>query len=229
MRPKALIFGSIGTIADTSEMERRAFNRAFVEAGLDWKWDAALYAELGCHRGSRDRIAEFAEDRGLVVDAAALAGRKTEIFFEDLAEHGAQLRQGVLQVISAATAAAIPVALASTRDERLIRTVLEAAGMLCGGRIFAFLGHRGLVNDVKPAPDIYLRALRELGVAARDVIAIESSAVSARAAQAAGVPIVAFPSAYAGGTFEGAHTLTRRLTPASVGLGCELRGFKLAS
>jgi beta-phosphoglucomutase-like phosphatase (HAD superfamily) len=37
---QAVIFGSIGTIAETSDIQRQAFNLAFAEAGLDWNWDA---------------------------------------------------------------------------------------------------------------------------------------------------------------------------------------------
>ena len=33
---KAILFGSIGTIVETSELQRKSFNQAFFEAGLDW-------------------------------------------------------------------------------------------------------------------------------------------------------------------------------------------------
>lgn len=42
----ALLFGSIGTIADTSELQREAFNAAFLRHGLDWSWDRATYRAL---------------------------------------------------------------------------------------------------------------------------------------------------------------------------------------
>ncbi|MFT7179418.1 MAG: phosphoglycolate phosphatase-like HAD superfamily hydrolase, partial [Oceanospirillaceae bacterium] len=38
MTTKAILFGSIGTLVETSELQRRAFNQAFSEAGLDWNW-----------------------------------------------------------------------------------------------------------------------------------------------------------------------------------------------
>ena len=34
----AVFFGSISTLADTSELQRRAFNEAFAAHGLDWNW-----------------------------------------------------------------------------------------------------------------------------------------------------------------------------------------------
>ena len=35
----AILFGSISTLADTSEIQRDSFNQAFAEHGLDWTWD----------------------------------------------------------------------------------------------------------------------------------------------------------------------------------------------
>ena len=40
---KALLFGSIGVIAETSELQRQAYNMAFAEHGLDWYWNVANY------------------------------------------------------------------------------------------------------------------------------------------------------------------------------------------
>ena len=43
MKYKALIFGSIGTLIESSNIQRNSFNEAFKEAGLDWYWDCLLY------------------------------------------------------------------------------------------------------------------------------------------------------------------------------------------
>ena len=43
----AFIFDVDGTLADTErDGHRVAFNQAFAEAGLDWRWDVALYGAL---------------------------------------------------------------------------------------------------------------------------------------------------------------------------------------
>jgi beta-phosphoglucomutase-like phosphatase (HAD superfamily) len=42
---RALIFDVDGTLAETEELHRIAFNRAFAEAGIPWKWDRELYAD----------------------------------------------------------------------------------------------------------------------------------------------------------------------------------------
>ena len=58
---KAIIFGSIGTLVETSDIQRQSFNHAFMEIGLDWYWDKNNYKNsdyimkngllIGCHQG----------------------------------------------------------------------------------------------------------------------------------------------------------------------------------
>ena len=43
---KALLFGSIGTLIETSNIQRESFNQAFKEIGLDWHWDQERYKQL---------------------------------------------------------------------------------------------------------------------------------------------------------------------------------------
>ena len=43
MKYKALLFGSIGTLIESSDIQRNSFNEAFKEAGLDWYWDEQDY------------------------------------------------------------------------------------------------------------------------------------------------------------------------------------------
>ena len=43
---KAILFGSIGTLIETSNIQRESFNQAFKEIGLDWYWDQESYKQL---------------------------------------------------------------------------------------------------------------------------------------------------------------------------------------
>ena len=45
-RYAALLFDVDGTLAETEELHRRAFNDSFAYFGLPWVWDFALYREL---------------------------------------------------------------------------------------------------------------------------------------------------------------------------------------
>ncbi len=56
MLPKALIFDVDGTLAETEELHRKAFNKVFVEYGLNWLWDQPIYGELLKIAGGQNRL-----------------------------------------------------------------------------------------------------------------------------------------------------------------------------
>jgi len=107
---KALIFDVDGTLAETEELHRAAFNQAFVAAGLDWHWDRTLYAELLAVTGGKERI-RFAIDRGArpALDASAIAGlhaAKTQHYTGGIAS--VALRPGIHRLLDAAAAGMTP-------------------------------------------------------------------------------------------------------------------------
>ena len=56
---KALLFGSIGSIVETSEIQRKSFNKAFKQYGLDWNWTKREYQNLLSKSGGKDRISRY--------------------------------------------------------------------------------------------------------------------------------------------------------------------------
>jgi len=69
----AVLFGSISTLADTAELQRDAFNRAFEACGLDWRWERDVYLSMLETSGGAQRIADYAEARGREFNAEELA------------------------------------------------------------------------------------------------------------------------------------------------------------
>ena len=41
-----LLFGSIGVLVETSELQRQSFNRALTMNGVDWNWNIGTYCDL---------------------------------------------------------------------------------------------------------------------------------------------------------------------------------------
>jgi len=80
MKYKALLFGSIGTLIESSDIQRNSFNEAFQEAGLDWYWDEQDYKILLKKSGGTKRVEDFAEKNNQNVNATKIRNRKTEIF-----------------------------------------------------------------------------------------------------------------------------------------------------
>src|SRR6185437_16217651 len=59
---RAVLFDVDGTLADTErDGHRLAFNAAFEEFGLDWKWNVELYGELLIITGGKERIRHYME------------------------------------------------------------------------------------------------------------------------------------------------------------------------
>jgi hypothetical protein len=56
---KAVVFGAIGTIAETSDLQRQAFNEAFAAAGLTWNWNGETYQNLLQINGGQNRLRAY--------------------------------------------------------------------------------------------------------------------------------------------------------------------------
>ena len=69
MKFNSLLFGSIGTLIETSDLQRESFNEAFKEAGLDWYWDREDYRLLLKQSRGTKRIEDFAEKNNTTVQA----------------------------------------------------------------------------------------------------------------------------------------------------------------
>ena len=89
---RAIVFDVDGTMAETEELHRRAFNEAFAERGLGWIWDRPTYARLLATTGGRERIAAHASSLGMTVDAASIHRCKTDIYKRLLRDGGIEER-----------------------------------------------------------------------------------------------------------------------------------------
>ncbi len=208
----ALLIGSIGVLAETSHLQRDAFNEAFREAGLDWHWSEEAYREMLKSSGGRDRIAAYAEDKGENVDADALHRRKGEIFREKLKD-GVEPRAGVRETLDQAREHGWQTAFVTTTSAENVDAVLAATGLSRDD--FDLVTDRGDGIDPKPAPAVYTHALTQLVLADQQALAVEDNPGGLEAATAAGIKCIAFPGAFhdpAG--FEGAvMTLDRLYLP----------------
>lgn len=190
----ALLFGSISSLADTSEVQREAFNAAFAEHGLDWRWDRDDYRRQLQGSGGRDRIAEFARDRGEEVDADAVHATKSRLFQERLREQPVAARPGVVETIRAAREQGRQVGLVTTTSPENVEALLASVPDL-GRDDFDVVVDATQVERPKPDPAAYALALERLGVDAGDAVAVEDNLGGLASARAAGVRVVAFPNA----------------------------------
>jgi len=197
MNYKAILFGSIGTLIETSELQRTAFNQAFSENGLDWNWNPTQYQDLLKKSGGRQRIEDFAAQQGIKVDASKLHDEKTKIFDDLMVSGDVLLRPGVAKVIDQAVANRIKLAFVTSTSNDNVDAVFQALKNQLNRSNFSFIGNDKMVSNTKPSPDIYLKALSELNLKAENCVAIEDTEVSMQSALAASIKCIGFPGAFA--------------------------------
>ena len=195
MTIKAIIFDVDGTLADTEDAHRIAFNQAFAENNLDWNWDVELYGKLLKVTGGKERIRYFVEsflsDFAKPADYEGFVKKlhvvKTAHYTAMLRDGLISLRPGIKQLIADAYQAGITLAIATTTTAENVSALLEIGLGKDWEKYFAANGCGDVVPNKKPAPDIYHWVLRELKLSPGECIAIEDSGNGLRSALAAGI------------------------------------------
>jgi len=199
---KALIFDLDGTLADTEETHRQAFNAAFIELALWWDWSPPLYARLLAVSGGKERLRHYigtlrvppAERERLLAIVPALHDTKTRIYTELLVRGQRPFRPGVLPLLRVAKGAGLKLAIASTTTSANVDALLQANLGSARDMAFDVIACGDQVPVKKPAPDIYRLSLASLRLPAEACVAFEDSLNGLRAAKAAGLATVVTPS-----------------------------------
>jgi HAD superfamily hydrolase (TIGR01509 family) len=197
---KAIIFGAIGVISETSDLQRQAFNAAFAEAGLDWSWSPETYRRLLSINGGQARLRAYRDEdphRSTVTDAmiTTLHQRKTHHYAKLTANDELLPRAGVAELMAACHRAGIRTALCTSTSADNVNAIANALGNTLDFAAFANITTIDKIARVKPAPDAYLHCLAQLGLAPDEVVAIEDTPVSMASAIAAGIAVIAAPGA----------------------------------
>lgn len=210
----AILFGSISTLADTSELQRRAFNEAFAAHDLDWDWSRDDYTAMLGSNGGKQRVADYASSRGEEVDAAAVHATKSEIFRKLLGEEDVAPRSGVVATIERAKQKGFRLGLVTTTSAANVSALLGALEGEVDPAAFDLVVDSSSVEAPKPAPASYAYALDQLGEQAASAVAVEDNVGGVTAAVDAGITCVAFPNENTGaGDFSKAVETVDALDP----------------
>lgn len=193
MKDNALLFGSIGTVVETSEIQREAFNQAFNHVGLNWHWSQAFYRSELSILGGLKRIERYANTQGEEIDASQIHASKTRIFKEILSDSRLDPRDGVSDVIYRSKTNNVKLGLVTNTSLDNIVAILDATNGAILPSDFDFIGTIDMVTQTKPHPEIYHIALSRIIVSAGRTVAIEDTAPGLQAAVSAGLDCIAFP------------------------------------
>ncbi len=208
---KALIFDMDGTLSETEELHRLAFNRTFAEFNLGWDWTKPLYRELLSISGGKERMRDYSREFGNPISEELLAeahAAKTAHYGQLVQSDHLELRSGVKALLEAARDEGLKLAIATTS----VRLNVERLCQSCFGTdalsIFDVVSTSDCVKHKKPAPDLYEYALESLGLDTSECIAIEDSRVGLLSAKAANLRCVVVPGYYTtGGDFHEADVV----------------------
>ncbi|SDL81560.1 HAD family hydrolase [Paracoccus chinensis] len=202
MTLRAIIFDVDGTLAETEELHRRAFNETFAAHGLDWHWDQDRYRELLQVTGGKERMAHDLAERGLAADdhdIPTLHRAKTGRYTQLMARGEIALRPGIADLIRSGRETGLRLAIATTTSRPNIDALIRATLGCEAGELFDAIAAGDEVAEKKPAPDVYLLALDRLGVPPEHAVALEDSANGLMSARAAGLRCVVSPATYTAG------------------------------
>lgn len=192
--PALVIFDCDGVLVDSEPLSLEVMLAVLAEAGCTLDSATGYQEFLGKSLGSVDEWLK--RERGVEMTPAMLAAMRQRLLARF--ERELQPTPGVAEAIAALD---LPVCVASSSQPDRIRLSLRVTGLLPLFEPHIFSAT--MVKNGKPAPDLFLHAAREMGVAPEDCVVIEDSPAGLTAARAAGMRSVA----YVGGSHAGPANL----------------------
>jgi HAD superfamily hydrolase (TIGR01509 family) len=183
----AVIFDLDGLLADTECLHCRAYQMALMEHGVELK--DVDYAEHWVRFGKG--IADWIVLRDLALDPSVLRLRKAQHYL-NLLESSLRPMDGALELLESIHGRT-KIALASSSYRDAVDGVLAGLGI---AHFFEVIVSGLDVAQVKPAPDIFLKAAGDLRVDPSKCLVFEDAEKGVIAAHMAGMRCIAVPNPY---------------------------------
>jgi len=184
--PQAVIFDLDGLLIDSEQVWDDVRQQFVLESGGTWRPEAQR-AMMGMSAPEWSRYVR--DELGVDQTPERIDEQVVERLIRSYRDHLPMLpgaREAVQRL-----AARWPLGLASSSNREVIDLVLEVARL---ERFFKVTVSSEEVAAGKPAPDVYLKTARRLGIEPGRCVAIEDSHNGIRSARAAGMPVIAVPN-----------------------------------
>jgi len=183
--PDAVLFDMDGLMIDSERAVMACWRQAASEHGLPID-DHLLHGMVGLHeRLCRELLSRHFPDRDLL----PLFVRTNELY-EAQVDAGLPLKPGIFPLLEWLGEQGMPKAVATSTQRTTAETNLARTGL---GKHFSVVMTGSDIEHPKPAPDIYLKAARKLGIDPSRCLVLEDSEPGVRAALAAGMTPIQIP------------------------------------
>ena len=188
--PSALIFDMDGVLVDSEPLHKRAKELAFGQLGI-----VLPESVYDSYKGRPDEtmLPEILREHGGMERLEELSRLKRE-FYESI-EHEQQAVPGAVEFVGWAKSR-YRIALATSATPRNRKAALESVGI---GDAFEVIVDHGWRPPPKPDPEVFLMAMRELGVGPGDCWIVEDSLNGIVAGKAAGSVTVGITTTFDAG------------------------------
>ncbi len=192
-RLKAVFWDLDGTIADTEMNGHRiAFNKAFLEAGLPFRWNKDTYKKLLRIPGGNNRMRYFFESQKIKLnnkEISSLHSTKQNYYKEIIAEGNVEIRIGVKRLIEELSKNKVIQYIVTTSTRIAVESILLNK---LHSESFAFtrIITAEDVQNLKPKPDAYIKAVRLSNCSHNDILVIEDSFAGLKAAKSANLSCI---------------------------------------
>lgn len=194
---KAAIFDMDGLLIDSERIIMQACIAAAAQVGMTYT--QAEYVELIGRAGPDSTRIMVEQLNGVDNFNRVMQGLDAQLAQRN---HAFPLKSGASDLLDFYRAKGVKCSVASSSPTHHITHRLSHVGVL---DYFSHITSGQEVTQGKPSPDIYLLAVKKLGLQAQDCIAFEDSEMGARAAIAAGLRVVVVPDLLQPSDFVRAH------------------------
>ncbi|MDD3403560.1 MAG: HAD family phosphatase [Hespellia sp.] len=184
---KGILFDMDGVLFDTE----RITTKAWLKLAAEWDLDLPV-SFINSYKGQNLRVSRqlYLDRFGEDFPYDRFRARKTEYVQADIAENGLPVKPGVYELLQYAKEHQIQLAVATSTNQETAEKYLKQAGIY---DYFCAIVYGDTVAASKPEPDIYLEAVRRIGVEARECFVIEDSPAGIMAGHNAGAKVIHVP------------------------------------
>ncbi|RST77558.1 HAD family hydrolase [Siminovitchia acidinfaciens] len=181
---RAIVFDFDGLIVDTESVWYEAFRHVF--RGYDYE---LTIDEFGLCIGTSDDVLFDRLKKKITFTKESVIKEAEAIYTEQLQD--LKLRDGVLEYLSTAQKLGLKIGLASSSNRIWVESFLDRFGIK---GYFEVIKTSDDVANIKPDPELYLAAIKDLKAGPEETLAFEDSKNGLTAALAAGLNVVVVPN-----------------------------------